>query len=69
MDNAAAPFGVPHSESRYELLNPLRIVPFRLWGEVTRPNEPFTRILRVATLEDGETIHNAFDRSFGMGPP
>ena len=29
MDNAAAPFGVPHSESRYELLNPLRIVPFR----------------------------------------
>ena len=43
---------------------------FRFWGEVTRPGEPFTRILRVVTLEDGETIHNAFfDRSFRRGSP
>ena len=43
---------------------------FRFWGEVTRPGESFTRILRVVTLEDGETIHNAFfDRTFGRGPP
>ena len=34
------------------------------------PSSPFTRILRVATLEDGETIHNAFfDRSFRRGSP
>ena len=39
-------------------------------GEITRPGEPFTRVLRVVTLEDGETIHNAFfDRSFGRGSP
>lgn len=37
----------------------------RFWGEVTRPGEAKPRILRVVTLEDGETIHNAFlDRSF-----
>ena len=33
---------------------------YRFWGEVTRPGERFTRVLRVVTLEDGETIHNAF---------
>ncbi|MDE2975651.1 MAG: hypothetical protein OXU64_13180 [Gemmatimonadota bacterium] len=43
---------------------------FRFWGEVRRPGEAFTRVLRVVTLEDGETIHNAFfDRSFGRGSP
>ena len=37
----------------------------RLWGEVTLPGEPATRILRVVLLEDGETLHNAFlDWSF-----
>jgi hypothetical protein len=37
----------------------------RHWGAVTLPNEASTRILRVVTLEDGETIHNAFpDRNF-----
>ena len=43
----------------------------RFWGEVTRPGEPFTRILRVVTLsKDGETIHNAFfGRSFATGSP
>ena len=43
---------------------------FRFWGEVTRPGERFTRVVRVVTLEDGETIHNAFfDRSFRIGSP
>jgi hypothetical protein len=37
----------------------------RHWGRVTLPDEPETRILRVITLEDGETIHNAFlDRGY-----
>ena len=37
----------------------------RHWGRVSLPEEPETRILRVVTLEDGETVHNAFlDRGF-----
>ena len=37
----------------------------RYWGEVNRPDERRSRILRVVTLSDGETIHNAFfDRRF-----
>ena len=37
----------------------------RHWGEVMLPGEQEPRILRVVTLEDGETLHNAFlDRSF-----
>ena len=37
----------------------------RFWGEVTLQGEDGPRILRVATLEDGETIHSAFlDRGF-----
>ena len=37
----------------------------RYWGRVTLPNETEPRILRVVTLEDGTTIHNAFlDRNF-----
>ncbi len=37
----------------------------RFWGRVTLPDEDRARILRVVTLEDGETIHNAFlDRGF-----
>ena len=37
----------------------------RHWGRVTLPDEASARILRVVTLEDGETIHNAFpDRGF-----
>jgi hypothetical protein len=40
----------------------------RPWGSVTLPDESGTRILRVVTLEDGETIHNAFfDRGFREG--
>ena len=37
----------------------------RFWGEVTLPGEDEPRIMRVVTLEDGETIHTAFiDRNF-----
>ena len=37
----------------------------RHWGNVTLPNEPDARILRVVTLDDGETLHNAFlDRGY-----
>lgn len=37
----------------------------RHWGRVTLPNEAEPRILRVVTLEDGATIHNAFlDRDY-----
>ena len=52
------------------LRTPLRIVTqedgrLRDWGEVVLPDEREKRILRVVTLEDGITIHNAFfDRNF-----
>ena len=37
----------------------------RFWGEIVQPGEHETRFLRVITLADGETIHNAFfDRRF-----
>ena len=37
----------------------------RFWGKVYLPGEAETRILRVVTLEDGETLHNAFiDRGY-----
>ena len=37
----------------------------RFWGEITRPGGVVPRILRVVTLEDGETVHNAFfDRGY-----
>jgi hypothetical protein len=37
----------------------------RFWGRVTPPGQAEARVLRVVTLEDGETIHNAFfDRGF-----
>lgn len=37
----------------------------RYWGRVIRRGEASFRILRVVTLDDGETIHNAFfDRGF-----
>jgi hypothetical protein len=38
---------------------------FRFWGMVLRSGETTPRALRVVTLEDGETGHNAFyDRDF-----
>ena len=37
----------------------------RFWGRITLPGEARPRFLRVVTLEDGETLHNAFfDRNF-----
>lgn len=37
----------------------------RFWGEVAWQGEAKPRVLRVVTLEDGVTIHNAFfDRGF-----
>jgi hypothetical protein len=37
----------------------------RFWGKIALAGQPQTRYLRVVTLEDGETIHNAFfDRNF-----
>lgn len=42
----------------------------RHWGHVTLPDEAETRILRVVTLEDRETVHNAFlDRNFRKHEP
>lgn len=40
----------------------------RFWGEVILPTEDFHRIIRVVTLPDGCTIHNAFiDSKFRNG--
>ena len=37
----------------------------RFWGRIGVPGEDRPRFLRVVTLADGETIHNAFfDRNF-----
>jgi hypothetical protein len=37
----------------------------RHWGMISLPGEAKARILRVVTLEDGTTLHNAFlDRDF-----
>jgi len=37
----------------------------RFWTEATLAGEETPRVLRVVTLEDGETVHNAFfDRNF-----
>lgn len=42
----------------------------RFWGVVNLPNEEGSRILRVVTLEDGETSHNAFlDRGLRRPAP
>ena len=41
------------------------MVEIRVWGRVSVPGEAQARVLRVVTLEDGETVHNAFfDRGF-----
>ncbi len=42
----------------------------RHWGRVRLANESEARILRVVTLEDGATLHNAFlDRNFREDEP
>ena len=55
--------------------NPLRreVQPegrIRFWGPVVDPRDGQRRILRVVTLDDGETVHNAFfDRRFREDGP
>ena len=40
----------------------------RYWGRISVLGEARPRYLRVVTLEDGETVHNAFfDRNFREG--
>jgi hypothetical protein len=42
----------------------------RFWGRIQQPGETRSRFLRVVTLEDGETVHNAFfDRNFREDAP
>jgi len=42
----------------------------RHWGRVILPGEEKPRILRVVTLDDGVTLHNAFlDRGFREDGP
>ena len=42
----------------------------RHWGRVNLPGEEKARILRVITLDDGQTLHNAFiDRDFREDRP
>jgi hypothetical protein len=42
----------------------------RHWGVVRDPRDGKTRTPRVVTLEDGETVHNAFfDRDFRLQDP
>ena len=41
----------------------------RFWREVALPGGTGPYVLRVVTLEDGETVHNAFfDRNFREEP-
>lgn len=42
----------------------------RHWGAVTDARDGKERILRVVTLDDGETVHNAFfDRDYRKDGP
>lgn len=42
----------------------------RHWGRVVDARDGNSRILRVVTLDDGQTIHNAFyDRDFREDAP
>ena len=42
----------------------------RFWGEILIAGEARPRFLRVVTLDDGETVHNAFfDRNFRQESP
>ena len=42
----------------------------RFWGEIPVSGEDTPRMLRVITLTDGETVHNAFfDRGFRKDVP
>jgi hypothetical protein len=42
----------------------------RYWGRIVVAGEERPRFLRVGTLQDGETVHNAFfDRNFRESEP
>ncbi len=42
----------------------------RFWGAVVHPQDGKTRYLRVVTLSDGQTVHNAFfNRDFEISTP
>ena len=42
----------------------------RHWGRVTDPRDGHQRVRRLVTLDDGETIHNAFfDRGYREDAP
>lgn len=42
----------------------------RFWGRILIAGETRPRFLRVVTLDDGETVHNAFfDRNFREDTP
>jgi hypothetical protein len=42
----------------------------RVWGRIQQASQTRPRYLRVVTLEDGETVHNAFfDRNFREDEP
>ncbi len=40
----------------------------RFWCKVALAGTAEPYVLRVVTLEDGETVHNAFDRNFREEP-
>jgi hypothetical protein len=60
---------------RSVLANPIRRTMqedgrIRHWGQIILPDEEKQRILRVVTLDDGMTLHNAFiDRDFTEASP
>lgn len=60
---------------RAVVANPIRLIEqpdgrIRYWGRVILPHEAEARILRVITLEDRSTLHNAFiDRNFREDAP
>jgi hypothetical protein len=42
----------------------------RFWGKIEQADEARPRFLRVVTLADGDTVHNAFfDRNFREDQP
>jgi len=42
----------------------------RCWGSITDPRDDRERVLRIVTLDDGETVHNAFfDRGYREDAP
>lgn len=42
----------------------------RFWGKINPEGASAPRVLRVVTLDDGETVHNAFfDRNFREDVP